>query len=142
MNESEEKAYLEGRKSVLRALLGQALRELDGDLTRERMFAERADAIATLRRLCRYHGDNEWADNLHLSDIIEKHLDFDLPETVYMVICESPGSNEPGQVLSTWADKQAALQERDRLRKGSTLGSWRYEVNDAPVNRSGTIGLN
>ena len=75
MDEKEEAAYIEGRKSAYRSQLGTILRELHGeDLTLERMIAERADAIATLRRICRDHGDNDWPDDLHLSDIIDKHL--------------------------------------------------------------------
>jgi hypothetical protein len=42
--------------------------------TREQLAIERADAIRTLRRLCSEHGDNFWSDDLHLSDIIDKHL--------------------------------------------------------------------
>lgn len=75
MTDAEEAAYMEGRKAILRQHLGTILRELDGeDLTRERLMLERADAIAALRRVCREHGDNDWTDNLYLSDIIDKHL--------------------------------------------------------------------
>lgn len=76
MNEKEEAAYLRGRKAVRREQLGEILHELhaDEDMTRERLIAERADAIATLRRICDEHGDNNWHDTLHLSDIIDKHL--------------------------------------------------------------------
>lgn len=75
MDEKEEAAYIQGEKSIARRLLGMALRELHGeDLTLERLIAERADAIATLRRICEHHGDNEWSDDLRLSDIIDKHL--------------------------------------------------------------------
>lgn len=76
MNEKEEAAYLRGRKAVRREQLGEILRELhaDEDVTRERLIAERADAIATLRRVCDTHGDNDWHDTLRLSDIIDKHL--------------------------------------------------------------------
>ena len=35
---------------------------------------EREDAIAQLRDLCEHFGDNEWSEDLHLADIIEKHL--------------------------------------------------------------------
>ena len=36
--------------------------------------AERQEVVAILRRLCAEPGDNDWPDNLHLSDVIEKHL--------------------------------------------------------------------
>jgi hypothetical protein len=35
---------------------------------------ERKQAIAVLRELCGKFGDNDWPDDLYLSDIIEKHL--------------------------------------------------------------------
>ena len=35
---------------------------------------EREIAIIVLRRLCAEHGDNDWPDELHLADVIEKHL--------------------------------------------------------------------
>lgn len=75
MNDAEEAAFIRGEKAMARRLLSMALRELHGEeLTPERLIAERADAIATLRRICDEHGDNDWEDNLHLSDILDKHL--------------------------------------------------------------------
>lgn len=35
---------------------------------------EREDVIKPLRDLCERHGDNDWPEELHLRDIIEKHL--------------------------------------------------------------------
>jgi len=35
---------------------------------------EREETIKILRKLCTEFGDNEWADDLHLRDVIEKHL--------------------------------------------------------------------
>lgn len=75
MDAKEEAAYIRGRKAVRREQLGEILRELEGeDLTRERLIAERSAMIAALRRICRYHGDNDWSDDLYLPDIIDKHL--------------------------------------------------------------------
>lgn len=36
--------------------------------------SERADVVAKLREFCGERGDNDWPDNLHLGDVIEKHL--------------------------------------------------------------------
>ena len=36
--------------------------------------AELHDARVALRRLCADHGDNDWPDNLHLADALDKHL--------------------------------------------------------------------
>ena len=35
---------------------------------------EREAAIRVLRCVCSEFGDNDWPDDLHLSDVIEKHL--------------------------------------------------------------------
>lgn len=75
MTESEEKAYLEGRKSFARQIFRDAVEEI-GDDNREKsnLILERAEAIATLRSMCAEYGDNDWDDNLHLADILKKHL--------------------------------------------------------------------
>ena len=44
--------------------------------------AERLEAVAALRRICSEHGDNDWSDDLNLSDVIEKHLARHLGEEV------------------------------------------------------------
>lgn len=75
MDEREEAAYTLGRKAIYREMLSTALRYLGGkDLSREDLIKERADTIAVLRGLCGDHGDNDWSDDLYLSDIISKHL--------------------------------------------------------------------
>jgi hypothetical protein len=38
--------------------------------------AERVETIAKFREYCRTNGDNEWSDDLHMADIIEKHLNW------------------------------------------------------------------
>lgn len=37
-------------------------------------FTERQETIKSLRGLCKDFGDNDWPDDLHLADVIEKHL--------------------------------------------------------------------
>lgn len=73
-----EQSYLEGQKAVYSSLLNECLRNLSNDQTASisiaRLVSERADAIAVLRDLCEEFGDNDWPDDLHLADIIEKHL--------------------------------------------------------------------
>ena len=70
--------YERGRRRALVGVLGQCLRELRYDThdyaERGRYVAEREEAIAVLRRACEQFGDNNWAENLSLADIIEKHL--------------------------------------------------------------------
>lgn len=40
----------------------------------EELKAERAETVAALRRVCDEFGDNDWPDELHLGDVVEKHL--------------------------------------------------------------------
>ena len=37
-------------------------------------FLERHEVLEMLRQVCEEHGDNDWPDDLHLADVIEKHL--------------------------------------------------------------------
>lgn len=72
---ANEAAYDEGGKAAWRTLLRTAMRELGAETPdAARLALERAEAIAALRRICSHHGDNDWPDNLHLADVIEKHL--------------------------------------------------------------------
>lgn len=73
LGESKEQAYLGGQRSVWTSLLRECLTHLGYDNPHS-WVREREQAIAQLRRLCREFGDNDWTDDLHLGDIIEKHL--------------------------------------------------------------------
>lgn len=47
--------------------------QVDAKRVRE-LEGERSATVAILRQVCTSHGDNDWRDNLHLADVIEKHL--------------------------------------------------------------------
>jgi hypothetical protein len=53
----------------------QGLGRESAEWTQIRLVAEREDAIATLRRICGEFGDNDWPAELHISDILTKHLE-------------------------------------------------------------------
>ncbi|HXJ61945.1 MAG TPA: hypothetical protein VNU68_35345 [Verrucomicrobiae bacterium] len=72
-----ENGYLAGQRRVYLEMLATALRGLGRDAPEwqlGRLISEREEAVATCRRICVEHGDNDWPDDLHLSDIIEKHV--------------------------------------------------------------------
>ena len=73
--EQRDVDYMVGRNQAYRRMLGVILGEL-GEEERKlpAMVAERVEAVNALRALCRDFGDNDWLENLHLADIIEKHL--------------------------------------------------------------------
>lgn len=78
---ARERAYIEGAKMQLRKLLQLALSELcgfDAEVDTEtrlaRLVLERDEAVAALRDACEDHGDNDWARDLCLADIIKRHL--------------------------------------------------------------------
>lgn len=73
--EEHDRIYEMGCKTAWLGLLRQAMRELGDETPSEaKLVAERAAAIATLRSVCSEYGDNDWDDDLNLSDIIDKHL--------------------------------------------------------------------
>jgi len=73
IDDIREKAYEMGSRTALIGMLRYALRGLGygEDFTLERMIVEREEAISALRRVCK---DQEWPEDLHLADIIDKHL--------------------------------------------------------------------
>ena len=84
--EALDRIYSQGCAAVYRELLGVALRGLGRpstgpDATPDELRArigvlesERSSAIELLRELCEAHGDNDWTDELHLRNILDKHL--------------------------------------------------------------------
>ena len=76
MSDATERAYMSGRRAVLRGLLADAARELGYGRKPDayRLIVEREQAIAALRTVCEEYGDNDWPDELSLADIITKHL--------------------------------------------------------------------
>lgn len=78
--EEEEKIHIEVRASALKEIIVHCqgkLRSLGVELKTDEQFSpERIDIIQTLRSLCKDHGDNDWTEDLHISDILDKHLNF------------------------------------------------------------------
>lgn len=72
-----EQAYERGSRAAYLVILSECLRQLgyaDPEVQKVAWIKEREAAIAALRSMCALHGDNDWSDNLHLADIINKHL--------------------------------------------------------------------
>jgi predicted secreted protein len=77
MTEAEEKAYRAGQRAALVRVMQDCARQLgyeDPLAKAAALIAEREGAVRELRRLCAEHGDNDWPDDLHLVDVIDKHL--------------------------------------------------------------------
>lgn len=75
--DQRDRSWLAGNRAAWRELLIQALAMLgySGDeLERHSWILEREAAVAQLRKLCERFGDNDWPNDLHLADVIEKHL--------------------------------------------------------------------
>lgn len=75
--------YERGSRAAWSSMLAECLRHLGYDGTEGQRIAwisEREQAIAALRMVCDDWGDNDWPDDLHLADIIEKHLHDPLEE--------------------------------------------------------------
>lgn len=78
MTDGEESAYIQGERAALTRIMKTCAVELigtDDPLAKVgHLVAEREAALAVLRRLCGEHGDLDWSEDMHLADIIEKHL--------------------------------------------------------------------
>lgn len=77
MTPDQESAYLRGERDVWLVLLRLAVQHLGPDVPETddaRWRIEREEAIAMLRQACEAAGDNDWTEDLHLADIVDKHL--------------------------------------------------------------------
>jgi len=80
MTEDEhDGAYTEGQRVAYRTVLGDVLHKLGYNLTNPgfrlaALVREREETISALRSVCQAFGDNDWPDDLHLGDVIDKHL--------------------------------------------------------------------
>lgn len=75
--EARDQGYVEGRRAAAREQLTAALAVLGWESVEAAAGCgarELDEARAALREVCRDHGDNDWSDDLNLSDVIEKHL--------------------------------------------------------------------
>jgi hypothetical protein len=74
---AREAGYIEGKRRAYIDLLHLAAKGLgyeDPLAEAASLITEREEAIVILREVCEEHGDNDWSEDLHLADIIEKHL--------------------------------------------------------------------
>ena len=85
LQELTESHFIRGERSALIRQLLNVLSELsipytdidnapENLMTIARLTMEREGTIAILRSICEDHGDNDWDETLHLSDVIDKHL--------------------------------------------------------------------
>lgn len=68
-----EQDYVNGNQRAWLTMLNECISQL-GSPDPARWIAERADVVLALRSICAEFGDNDWPDDLHLRDVIEKHL--------------------------------------------------------------------
>jgi hypothetical protein len=70
-------ASARSRAEIARQVVRSLLCDLHGDESAHlELILEIENARAVLRRLCEDHGDNDWPDDLALSDILDKHLGY------------------------------------------------------------------
>ena len=79
-----ERDWMAGQKFAYEALLAECVRHLgvratvklddDGKEVPVAGMIERTALVRILREVCERFGDNDWPDNLHLGDVIERHL--------------------------------------------------------------------
>ena len=72
-----ESSFEQGSRAAFVSVLQTCLIRLgyeDPENKKTSWLLEREAAISSLRDVCEQHGDNDWDEELNLSDIIEKHL--------------------------------------------------------------------
>ena len=70
--------YTRGSRMAWLSMLQTCLHQLGRDdpkANSSRWVLEREQTVQALRSVCANHGDNDWTDDLHLADVIEKHLE-------------------------------------------------------------------
>lgn len=98
------RSYLEGRRRAYIDMLMRALEALGYKAHKAKvglLVAEMEEAKQKLRDVCERHGDNDWREDDHLADIIEKHLGRYL---------DTPSSTERGDEADD-VDADAAVVE-------------------------------
>lgn len=71
----DEKAYVMGSNAAYSTMLALCLKYLGKEeYDKNKWVVERAEIVHMLRMICDEYGDNDWPDDLHLADVIEKHL--------------------------------------------------------------------
>lgn len=64
-----------GRKSAMRDVLRVVWEGMNADEKElAALVAERQEAVVKLRDVCAEFGSNDWPDDLHLADVIDKYL--------------------------------------------------------------------
>ena len=77
MDEKQEQVYIQGERAAWRSMLQECLKNLgyeNPEAQKASWILEREAVIAQLRDVCESFGDNDWDENLHLADVVEKHL--------------------------------------------------------------------
>ena len=70
-----EQDYIDGRRAALSSLFHHFARELDGpEGDHASALAQLSATRAALRSLSRELNCNNWPDNLHLADVVEKYI--------------------------------------------------------------------
>lgn len=126
MIEREELAYERGHTAAWQSLLSECLRNLgynSAECKQHGWITERVAAIASLRSICEDLGDNDWPDDLHLADIIDKHLGD------YLLSEEAPQA-EIAKLREINAELLTAL---------NALWAWQSTVQELPSDELGEM---
>lgn len=108
---ARELSWRLGNRAAWRRMLGECLMHLTNEpkldvLDGAAMVSELEDVRAALRRVCAEHGDNDWPDDLHLADVVEKHLGRHL-DAEYIeppLVCQIAGPSVVTRILTFSAE--------------------------------------
>jgi hypothetical protein len=79
IEEMKSASYATGRLAAWTEILLTARQNVgwltgSTEMDRDQLLALRAETVLALRAICEEFGDNDWHDDLHPRDVIEKHL--------------------------------------------------------------------
>lgn len=79
--DSVERAHETGSRQAWTAMLQECVGRLGlkGE-TFEALALQRSELVTALRSVCRDFGDNSWAEDMNLADVVEKYLERQLNE--------------------------------------------------------------
>ncbi len=107
-----EAMYLLGQQSVWCEILRMTIKNLP-EADQEKFRLERLETIAWLRIYCEDYGDNDWPDELHLTDIINKHL---LDRLIYTSMNVNAIVAEKDREIKSLDDQLTAMLAVDRAK--------------------------
>lgn len=134
--ESVDRSYETGSRQAWTAMLQECVARLGlkGE-TFEALALQRSALVTALRSVCRDFGDNSWAEDMNLADVVEKYLERQLNEKERIISEGVARMVDAGaELASLLAELSMRGTEPERVTAGAALRRWRE------VSAPGSVG--